>query len=335
MDVECADQRRSYYRICCHDSRRIIPWTLFSSFVTLTVVLLVLFLVFKDDRHLQGKESSVIEGNLPSNLSASNMCGYRADTASHPGIDTRVSGGRATTIEAWPWMVSLRNEYGTHFCGATLISSQWVLTAAHCLSPITSPNPLGSIVLGDTSLTEPSEYHVTRENFSLHVHPDFDSSTFAHDIALIYFDPPVSRTKGVSAACLNQRSNELDVFSKCFVAGWGSTSYSDIRSDILQEGRLPLVPRPNCSAAYTGRHLVTSDMICAVSSDWQVDTCKGDSGGPLVCESSSGGTWSLVGVTSYGYGCWNPGDPAPGVYSRVSSYFTDFIKGIVDTNIKR
>ncbi|XP_787402.3 chymotrypsin B [Strongylocentrotus purpuratus] len=336
MDVECQSRLGSHrHRICCHDSKRIVPWMLFSSFVTLTVVLLVLFLVFKDDRHIYAKEPSMVEDTSPStetNVSSS-ICGRRGEVP-HPGIDTRVSGGRPTTIEAWPWMVSLRDESGDHICGATLISDQWLLTAGHCVSTITS-RPLGYVTMGDTSIAEPSEYHVTRESLETFIHPDFDSSTFADDIALIRFDPPVFQSKGVSPVCLNEGRNELEDYSKCYVTGWGATSVSLMASTGLQEGRTPLVPRQNCSEDYGTRHHVTSDMICAISPDWQVDTCKGDSGGPLVCQDSISDVWSVIGVTSFGYGCWNPGDPAPGVYSRVSSYFDDFIMKTVDAESRR
>lgn len=46
-------------------------------------------------------------------------------------IKDRIVGGIETTIEKHPWQVSLqlKNE---HLCGGAIISSQWVLTAAHC-----------------------------------------------------------------------------------------------------------------------------------------------------------------------------------------------------------
>ncbi|XP_048211070.1 chymotrypsinogen B-like [Perognathus longimembris pacificus] len=46
---------------------------------------------------------------------------------------SRVAGGEEAVPGSWPWQVSLQYESGYHFCGGTLISEDWVLTAAHCL----------------------------------------------------------------------------------------------------------------------------------------------------------------------------------------------------------
>lgn len=46
--------------------------------------------------------------------------------------DGRIVGGVAVDIVDYPWQLSLQ-EYGIHACGASIISSTWGLTAAHCV----------------------------------------------------------------------------------------------------------------------------------------------------------------------------------------------------------
>ena len=64
------------------------------------------------------------------------------------------------------------------------------------------------------------------------------------------------------------------------------------------------------------------------------DTCQGDSGGPLVCMINDytkvHPVYTLVGVTSWGYGCGDKGKP--GVYTDVPDYI-DWIKETVDTYV--
>ncbi|CAH1274046.1 TMPRSS5 [Branchiostoma lanceolatum] len=86
--------------------------------------------------------------------------------------------------------------------------------------------------------------------------------------------------------------------------------------DVLKQAHVPLVSNNKCNNAPDLAGRITGFMMCAGYYDsGGHDTCRGDSGGPLVC--STGGRWTLYGVTSWGAGCARP--KSPGVYARVSS----------------
>ena len=80
---------------------------------------------------------------------------------------------------------------GNSFCGGTLISADYVLTAAHCADAATS----FSILLGahDRTVAEPSQ--VTVRSTSYTVHPGWNSATLANDLALIRLPNPVTFTR--------------------------------------------------------------------------------------------------------------------------------------------
>ena len=46
----------------------------------------------------------------------------------------RVVGGEDATPAEWCWQVALINSLNQYLCGGALIGTQWVLTAAHCVT---------------------------------------------------------------------------------------------------------------------------------------------------------------------------------------------------------
>lgn len=50
-------------------------------------------------------------------------------------VNGRIVGGVDADIENFPYQLSLRR-LGSHSCGASIISSNWALSAAHCTHPL-------------------------------------------------------------------------------------------------------------------------------------------------------------------------------------------------------
>ena len=109
------------------------------------------------------------------------------------------------------------------------------------------------------------------------------------------------------------------------IAGFGTTSQdSNATPAVMQVAQVPIIADPVCAAAYprdSSAQVVNngafdaSTMVCAGYPNGGVDTCQGDSGGPLLTPARDG-VLRLVGATSFGDGCAQPGKP--GVYARLA-----------------
>merc|ERR1711892_1396008 len=55
-------------------------------------------------------------------------CGISSD------LMQRIVGGIVSEKNRWPWMVTLDDRDGNHYCGGSIISSRFILTAAHCIN---------------------------------------------------------------------------------------------------------------------------------------------------------------------------------------------------------
>ncbi|XP_053096196.1 enteropeptidase isoform X1 [Pangasianodon hypophthalmus] len=235
------------------------------------------------------------------------------------GVEGRIVGGEDAVKGAWPWIASLRWT-GRSVCGATLIDSQWLVTAAHCVYGKNIHLSNWNVILGLHAQYESDTSD--RQNHKIDqiiMNQNYNKRTKDSDIALIHLQNKVNFTDYIQPICLPESDQQFAAGRKCVIAGWGTLTEGGVVADVLQQAVLPLINNSECQARLP-EYNITERMVCAGYPEGGIDTCQGDSGGPLMCEED--GFWVLVGVTSFGVGCARPG--RPGVYALLSQ-FTDWI----------
>ncbi|XP_054249059.1 enteropeptidase [Indicator indicator] len=236
---------------------------------------------------------------------------------------TRIIGGSDARRETWPWIVSLHFN-SRPFCGASLVSDEWLVTAAHCVYGRQLKPSQWKALLGlydQSDVTHPPT--VVQNIDRIVINPHYMKHTKDSDIALMHLESKVQYTDYIQPICLPKKNQLFLPGMNCSIAGWGSILNEGPTSDILQEAVVPLISNEKCQQ-WMPEYSITENMICAGYDIGGIDSCQGDSGGPLTCE--DGNKWVLVGVTSFGYECAFP--KRPGVYVQVT-VFVDWIKKII------
>ncbi|KAL7825437.1 hypothetical protein AOLI_G00326440 [Acnodon oligacanthus] len=226
--------------------------------------------------------------------------------------DTRIVGGQLQPQGGSPWQVLLRRKDENGFCGGTLISPRWVITAAHCLQE--TPD---HVTIGDYDKLRPDEGEQQIRVEKVLVHPHFHEYTFDSDIALLYLSQPVEFSAVVSPACMpNAHLAKVLMMEnqRGLVTGWGATSFLGSSSRFLRKVVLPVIGQEECMRST--EQVITDNMFCAGFLQAEMDACTGDSGGPFVVNYR--GTWFLTGIVSWGEKCAAAGKY--GVYTRISNF---------------
>jgi trypsin len=222
-------------------------------------------------------------------------------------------------------------------CTGTLVTTRHVVTAAHCSSitpagvvntPIGQPGQLIELSIGAHETPSSSlgggyvsdgEKHVAKNVF---VNPGWAGiGSVSHDAAVIELDTRSSKRPVRIASAAERPLWRAGTMAT--IAGFGVTESDGEQPDVLQEARVPIYSDRNTAKAYPYLVDGVDPLFGGFESETQVgagfqkggvDTCQGDSGGPLLVP--TGTTMRLVGDTSYGAGCAEPG--FPGVYGRLA-----------------
>ncbi|XP_077959731.1 uncharacterized protein LOC120819052 isoform X3 [Gasterosteus aculeatus] len=245
----------------------------------------------------------------PGNVTAATICGI-------PPLNTRIVGGEDAPAGSWPWQVSLQKD-GRHICGGSLINKEWVMSAAHCFSSVSTSG--WQVSLGRQNLQGVNPNEVSINVASIILHPQYNmGGRFNNDISLLRLSSPVQFTNYIRPVCLAASDSVFNNGTGSWVTGWGAVreGVSLPSPGTLQEVQVPVVGNRQCYCLNVKLGTVTDNMICAGVLAGGKDSCQGDSGGPMV--NKKGSVWVQSGIVSFGEGCARPN--LPGVYTRVSRY---------------
>merc|ERR1719266_1587078 len=215
----------------------------------------------------------------------------KAVKAKTPKQNTRIVGGYEAVPHSFPWMAALFVDE-QWFCGGTLISDEWVLTAAHCANGASSMR----IMLGAHNVREDTEEGrievVTTDFFT---HPGWSQFNLHNDLALVHLPYALNFTENIRPVCLPGHSEAGTAWDgeEAVASGWGKpTDSSTSISPTLRWVETDTISNTACWIEFPTA--VNKNVIC-ISGAHGKSTCNGDSGGPLYLHNHSASFGSSLG----------------------------------------
>ncbi|OWR46654.1 seminal fluid protein CSSFP037 [Danaus plexippus plexippus] len=253
------------------------------------------------------------------------MLGLSFVSSSPTSIEVnRIVNGVKADIKDVPYQAILqkRTNYGWSFtCGAAVISTRFVLTAAHCVRAY-EREPEGIRVIVGSSMRNSGG--TALDVLKVIPHHSYSPLTLINDIAMIKTKTSMNFGVSLKAVDIPTPDFHLPDGSNVLVSGYGLMNYGGLPSSSLRAAYVNVVSQGLCRIAYRDIIVITDGMLCACADNPPRDACQGDSGGPLVYENT------IVGIVSFGEGCANR--TYPGVYTRVSEYYAWINENLLEVN---
>ncbi|KAK0428936.1 hypothetical protein QR680_011091 [Steinernema hermaphroditum] len=250
--------------------------------------------------------------------------------AIHLNESRLVFGGQRAGLGYFPYEAFLSyqsSKGGSYICGASLVTTTHVITAAHCAYDLVA----GKLLFGTVNLQQQGPNTQARKITNKIVHTGYvpGQNGIHNDIAILEFSPAVSLNKDVQIVKIP--SNDAPVLSsgKAIVSGFGTYTFrggQSVTSQQMLYAEVDLVQKATCRQRWRGVPIVDSQ-LCAGSRGKGVG--PGDSGGPIQVKHN--GQLYQVGLSSFvasdermmQYGQ----DQIPNVFTRASSFCTFISQG--------
>ncbi|XP_045487438.1 chymotrypsin-2-like [Pieris rapae] len=201
------------------------------------------------------------------------------------------------------YQVSIRSHNGEkewHTCGGSIISQQYVLTAAHCI--VQKQADKMSIVVGSHKVTKGGDRYKIKQ---LVPHENFSKATMKNDVGVVQIEGNIQYKDNVQPVELFKQ--QVPSGTKCLLTGWGKVTISDnIYPNDLQMLYFRTMSNKKCTERLTLRASVRRGLplddgqLCARRPPGQ-GVCNGDNGGPLVIEEDD--KYLQIGIVSWGVPC--------------------------------
>ncbi|KAI8127782.1 Serine protease SP24D [Lucilia cuprina] len=227
----------------------------------------------------------------------------------------RIVGGQNAKNNQFPYQISLRL-YNYHICGGSIISRNYVVTAAHCVttgSGSTIRNTSLSMMTIRAGSREVNSGGIIVGVSKVIVHPDYKN--FNNDIAVIKLSKPLELSGSIQPIALAKQNPKSGV--KVVTSGWGRLRTGGDTPQILQFNTLTSISNAECKRRIGN---VATSILCLGHTNGN-GVCNGDSGGPAVYNNQ------LVGVTNFIVG--GCGSNAPDGYASVA-FFSSWIRNNTD-----
>jgi secreted trypsin-like serine protease len=226
-------------------------------------------------------------------------------------VDPHIVAGSVAALGQLPWQAALYFSNGTDtwFCGGSVISKVWIVTAGHCVEGAQR----GTAITGVVNI---SDHTTGNEIYEMILHEAFNSSTLENDIALIALTTPLKFDDNTKAVTLG--TEHLDSNYRVTVSGWGTTHEEEVElSQVLRFVTMTVISNDICQEYYEG-NAIFDGMFCAMTVLGVIlGTCHGDSGGPAVINTDTNPVH--VGIISFvsTMGCESG---RPNGYTRTAHY---------------